>query len=259
MSRWVNRTRNRPCAVNVPVPVRNSRCCGEQGFGKMEEPARALLLSRYPSPAQCAIDDGDSGLFRVCGDLSNHPQPTAILPQAVSSRQRGADPDRERTMRCAHPGVVLGLHRSRYERRLLESALGLGIRAIDTSALGRRPLICHRRPSADLLARRGRQRAAITTRPCQTSSSPRMSRASFSLPAATNVSPTTPPSVITARNGFKRLPEVDSLILRTAIRTGATDCWWDGSVVLDCLLQASRRHPGARRGALARGDHEKGA
>ncbi|MEE1822475.1 aldo/keto reductase [Streptomyces sp. BE20] len=36
-------------------------------------------------------------------------------------------------MRRPHPRVVLGLHRSRYERRLLTSALELGITAIDTS------------------------------------------------------------------------------------------------------------------------------
>ncbi|MFI6089524.1 aldo/keto reductase [Streptomyces sp. NPDC051218] len=36
-------------------------------------------------------------------------------------------------MRESDPGVVLGLHRSRYERHLLTGALDLGIRAIDTS------------------------------------------------------------------------------------------------------------------------------
>lgn len=36
-------------------------------------------------------------------------------------------------MREPHPGVVLGLHRSRYEREVLTGALDLGIRAIDTS------------------------------------------------------------------------------------------------------------------------------
>ncbi|MGK4579640.1 aldo/keto reductase [Kitasatospora sp. HPMI-4] len=36
-------------------------------------------------------------------------------------------------MRAVHPRVVLGLHRSRYERHLLTSALDLGISAIDTS------------------------------------------------------------------------------------------------------------------------------
>ncbi|MCX4751170.1 aldo/keto reductase [Kitasatospora sp. NBC_01287] len=36
-------------------------------------------------------------------------------------------------MREPHPRVVLGLHRSRYERQLLTSALELGITAIDTS------------------------------------------------------------------------------------------------------------------------------
>ncbi|MFC1421514.1 aldo/keto reductase [Streptacidiphilus cavernicola] len=36
-------------------------------------------------------------------------------------------------MRPAHPRVVLGLHRSRYQRSLLTNALDLGIDAIDTS------------------------------------------------------------------------------------------------------------------------------
>ncbi|MFG2134151.1 aldo/keto reductase [Streptomyces sp. NPDC048751] len=36
-------------------------------------------------------------------------------------------------MRGAHPRVVLGLHRSRHERRLLTAALDLGVTAIDTS------------------------------------------------------------------------------------------------------------------------------
>jgi len=36
-------------------------------------------------------------------------------------------------MRTAHPRVVLGLHRSRYQRSLLTDALDLGIDAIDTS------------------------------------------------------------------------------------------------------------------------------
>ncbi|MCT2589806.1 aldo/keto reductase [Streptomyces sp. N2-109] len=36
-------------------------------------------------------------------------------------------------MRGAHPRVVLGLHRSRYERRPLTAALDLGVRAIDTA------------------------------------------------------------------------------------------------------------------------------
>ncbi|MFE5873414.1 aldo/keto reductase [Streptomyces roseifaciens] len=36
-------------------------------------------------------------------------------------------------MCAAHPRIVLGLHRSRYERRLLRGAADLGIEAIDTS------------------------------------------------------------------------------------------------------------------------------
>ncbi|MFC9736635.1 aldo/keto reductase [Streptomyces noursei] len=36
-------------------------------------------------------------------------------------------------MRTAHPRVVLGLHRSRHERRLLTGALDLGVTALDTS------------------------------------------------------------------------------------------------------------------------------
>ncbi|MFJ4774146.1 aldo/keto reductase [Streptomyces uncialis] len=36
-------------------------------------------------------------------------------------------------MRGAHPRVVLGLHRSRHERRLLTGALDLGVTSIDTS------------------------------------------------------------------------------------------------------------------------------
>jgi aryl-alcohol dehydrogenase-like predicted oxidoreductase len=36
-------------------------------------------------------------------------------------------------MRTAHPGIVLGLHRSRCQRRLLTGASDLGVEAIDTS------------------------------------------------------------------------------------------------------------------------------
>ncbi|WP_413115910.1 aldo/keto reductase [Streptomyces sp. CY1] len=36
-------------------------------------------------------------------------------------------------MRAAHPGIVLGLYRSRHERRLLSGALDLGVQTIDTS------------------------------------------------------------------------------------------------------------------------------
>ncbi|MFF8787056.1 aldo/keto reductase [Streptomyces sp. NPDC015125] len=36
-------------------------------------------------------------------------------------------------MRAPDPGIILGLHRSRHERRLLTEALSLGIRRIDTS------------------------------------------------------------------------------------------------------------------------------
>ncbi|MFE2426957.1 aldo/keto reductase [Streptomyces sp. NPDC059373] len=36
-------------------------------------------------------------------------------------------------MRPTHPRIVLGLHRSRYERRILTAALDLGVNAIDTS------------------------------------------------------------------------------------------------------------------------------
>ncbi|MEY9948565.1 aldo/keto reductase [Kitasatospora sp. GAS1066B] len=58
-------------------------------------------------------------------------------------------------MREPHPRVVLGLHRSRYERRLLTDALELGITAIDTS-FNYRDFEAHRRLAeigSDLLPR----------------------------------------------------------------------------------------------------------
>ncbi|MEV7865519.1 aldo/keto reductase [Streptomyces sp. NPDC088124] len=58
-------------------------------------------------------------------------------------------------MRGAHPRVVLGLHRSRHERRLLTGALDLGVTSIDTSTnyLGFRSHTVLARTVGDLLPR----------------------------------------------------------------------------------------------------------
>ncbi|MFI1014244.1 aldo/keto reductase [Streptomyces sp. NPDC020965] len=58
-------------------------------------------------------------------------------------------------MRGAHPRVVLGLHRSRHERRLLTGALDLGVTSIDTSTnyLGFRSHTVLARTAGDLLLR----------------------------------------------------------------------------------------------------------
>ncbi|MEU6502755.1 aldo/keto reductase [Streptomyces californicus] len=58
-------------------------------------------------------------------------------------------------MRGAHPRVVLGLHRSRHERRLLTGALQLGVTSIDTSTnyFGFRSHTVLAREAGDLLPR----------------------------------------------------------------------------------------------------------